>query len=188
MGSRSNVNQNKQGDKHFTPMRIALLALLTALACVGRWVFVLPVLPNVQPMTTILLLITLHFGVFDGMIVSVLSVLITNMLLGMGPWTLHQILTYIIIMALTGLLQPLYTSQTKANFVCLTLYAGLVGLMYGFILSVFSVWAYKLPSFWAYYVRGIPFDFLHAIGNIVFFVLLVPLLRNLLNKKISIDS
>ncbi|WP_156808091.1 ECF transporter S component [Allofustis seminis] len=168
---------------HFTPKRIALLALLTALGCIGRWLFAVPFLPNIQPMTTILLLVTLHFGVVDGIIVSILSILLTNMLLGMGPWTLHQIGTYMIVMALTGILRPLYARQTPLHFMLLTLYAGLVGLLYGFIISIFSVYMYQMPSFLAYYMRGIPFDMLHGLGNIGFFSLLVPILRPILEKK-----
>lgn len=177
MDPRSNVKP------HYTPQRIAWLALLTAFSSVGRLVFTVPFLPNIQPMTAMLMLVTLHLGGVDGIIVSTLSILLTNMLLGMGPWTLHQVLTYAILMVLVGASRKLYQKHTSRSLILMALFAGSIGLLYGLIISLFSVWTYQIPSFWAYYLRGLPFDALHAVGNIGFFVLLNPLLAPILHKR-----
>lgn len=58
--------------------------MLTVFAQVGRWAFALPILPNIQPFSTILILITLLMGTVDGILVSVLLILLTNMILGTG--------------------------------------------------------------------------------------------------------
>lgn len=75
---------------YFNVNRIALLAILTAFITVGRIGFALPFLPNIQPMTALLIIIALNIGVIDGLVVSVLSMFLTNLILSMGPWTMFQ--------------------------------------------------------------------------------------------------
>ena len=79
----------------FAGKEIAYLGLLVAAAVVGRSLF--QPLPNVQPMTVIFLLVTIHLGLRRGLIVCLLSMLITNFYMGMGIWTIAQLVSYAII-------------------------------------------------------------------------------------------
>ena len=72
----------------FSVQKISLLALLTASCIVGRLFFVW--IPNVQPMSAILFLLALAGSLSDALIVALLSLLGTNIYLGMGPWTISQ--------------------------------------------------------------------------------------------------
>ena len=63
-----------------------------------------------------------------------------------------------------------------------TIMAGLTGYLYGFVISIFSVYFYHIPKFWVYYLQGLPFDTLHALGNIGFWILLSPLLPRIIQK------
>lgn len=157
--------------------------MLTAFACVGRWVFALPILPNIQPMTTILILITLLMDTVDGTLVATLSILLTNMLLGTGPWTIHQILTYTILIFLLGFLRPLYRKESWRSRLFFMMISALFGFLFGLIISVFSVYTYQINNFWTYYLRGLPFDALHALGNVIFYIVLEPILAPLLTEK-----
>ena len=67
----------------FSVQKISLLALLTASCIVGRLFFVW--IPNVQPMSAILFLLALAGSLSDALIVALLSLLGTNIYLGMGP-------------------------------------------------------------------------------------------------------
>lgn len=169
---------------YFTVQRLSMLAVLTALCHVGRVVF--QVIPNVQPMTTILLLIVFTLGTVDGMIVAGASLMISNIFLGMGPWTIHQFITYMIIMLLTGALRPLYAKLDRHPLikrVVFAAYALAVGFLYGFIISMFSARLYGVSNFWVYYLQGVSFDVLHAVGNAGFFIILEPILVPLINKR-----
>ena len=86
----------------FTTQEIAFLSLLTAACVVGRLMF--QFIPNVQPMTALLIMIALHFGFSRGVIVTVLSLLITNFYLGMGVWTFSQITGFSLILLFACLL------------------------------------------------------------------------------------
>ncbi len=170
-------------DKYFTVHRIALLAILTALVTVGRLVFSLPILPNIQPMTALLILITLNIGVLDGLVVAVLSMLLTNMMLGMGPWTIFQIVSFAVVISLTGFLKYFYNYGKFSNRLIFSLWAFLMGFLYGLIISIFSYYLYGMTNFFVYYINGLPFDALHAFGNFGFFFLLEPILVPIIRKR-----
>ena len=143
----------------FSIRKITLIALLSTLAYIGRLLFAW--IPNVQPVTVILLIITLEMGLVEGILTASLSMILSNIFLGMGPWTLYQIASFAIVILV---------------FSCLT------GYLYGFVISIFSVYFYHIPKFWVYYLQGLPFDTLHALGNIGFWILLSPLLPRIIQK------
>lgn len=146
------------------------IALLTTLVSVGRLSF--SFLPNVQPMTVLLICITLYYGWKDGLAVSLLSVLITNMYLGMGPWTLAQLASYTALIGMTSLLEDSYE---KIPLPLMQVYVGFLGLLYGLVISLVQAPFYGWNIFIPYYLSGLPYDVLHAIGNVVFFALLYPI-------------
>lgn len=82
---------------------LSLLSMMVALCVVSRTFFQFIV--NVQPVTAILLIITIYWGSYQGLIVSILSILITNFYMGMGVWTIAQVATYFLLILLTSLLK-----------------------------------------------------------------------------------
>lgn len=170
---------------YFNVNRIALLAILTALITVGRIAFALPILPNVQPMTALLIIITLNIGVIDGLVVSVLSMLLTNMMLSMGPWTVFQMISFAVVILLTGIVKYFYSFGTVRNRLIFAAWALLTGYIYGFIISVMTFYLYGMSHFMVYYLNGLPFDTLHAVGNFAFFVILEPILVPIIRKRFA---
>lgn len=164
--------------EHKQVYRIAVLAMMVALCHVGRIMF--QFLPNVQPVTVIVLLITLSFGVKDGLIVGVLSIIVSNLTLGMGIWTIAQVASYAVLVLLTGLFIPF---QKKDWFDSVfVVYVGLSGYLYGLIISVIQAPFFGIHKLWPYYLAGIPFDSLHAIGNVGFYLILTPVLLPLIER------
>ena len=108
MSLNGNSRIVSSNSSYFNVNRIALLAILTAFITVGRIGFALPFLPNIQPMTALLIIIALNIGIIDGLVVSVLSMFLTNLILSMGPWTIFQILSFALIILLTGILKYFY--------------------------------------------------------------------------------
>lgn len=168
---------------YFTVNRIALLAVLTAFVSVGRLVFALPILPNVQPMTALLILVTLNIGALDGIVVSVLSLLLTNLILGTGPWTIMQMISFGVLIIVTALLKFFYSYGTVVNRFVFSIWAGLAGFIFGFLMTYMSFRLYGISNFWIYYINGLPFDILHAAGNIIFFVILEPVIVPIIQRK-----
>ena len=162
----------------FSVHRIALLGLLTALCSVSRIVF--QFLPNVQPVTVILISITLKMTMTDGWIVAILSILLTNLQMGLGVWTIAQIFSFSALILVTGLIiRPFFN---RIPFWLMGVYSGFTGYLYGFLISAVQAPFFGITNFWPYYLAGIPFDTFHAIGNTVFYFILTPFLFPLLKK------
>lgn len=155
--------------------------MMVALCVVSRTFFQFIV--NVQPVTAILLIITIYWGSYQGLIVSILSILITNFYMGMGVWTIAQVATYFLIILLTGLLKRI--PKFKASILLQAIYAGFTGLLFGFFISLIQAPFLGISSFLPYYLAGIPVDVMHAVGNIVFYLLLPPVLKRLLVQTIQ---
>jgi len=183
--SSGDLRTVSKSSRYFSVRRIALLAIMTALTTVGRLMFSLPVLPNIQPMTALLIVIALNIGIIDGLLVSVLSMLLTNLILGMGPWTVLQIISFAVIILLTGLFKYFYTFGTLRNRLLFSMWALLAGFIYGFIVSFLSFHLYGMSNFFVYYLNGLPFDMLHAIGNFGFFFILEPILVPIIKKRFA---
>ncbi|PAD22091.1 ECF transporter S component [Terribacillus saccharophilus] len=163
----------------FTTRKLTLLAMLTALAVVGRiYANVLfPFLPNMQPMTSVIIICSLLLGPAAGVIIAVLSTLLSSMILGMGLWTLWQILAWGLIGLTFGLIGKLWKDP---SLIVMTAASVLTGYVYGILISLPNV--FIMENFLAYYLAGISFDTMHAVGNGIFFIILYPVLRRLFNK------
>ncbi|MDN6627054.1 MAG: ECF transporter S component, partial [Pisciglobus halotolerans] len=138
----------------FSVHRIALLGLLTALCSVSRVLF--QFLPNVQPVTVFLISITLKMTMTDGWIVAILSILLTNLQLGLGVWTIAQIFSFSALILLTGLvIRPFFN---RIPFLLMAIYSGFTGYLYGFLISAVQAPFFGIANFWPYYLVGIPYD------------------------------
>ncbi|MBF8807961.1 MAG: cobalamin ECF transporter [Enterococcus lacertideformus] len=160
----------------FTIHQFTYLSLLTAACVVGQIIFVW--LPNVQPMTAILLLLACYGSLTDALIVSLLSLFITNLYLGLGTWTISQMIAFSGIVLFFHLVSkiPLMAKhlflQAFFSFFC--------GIFYGLIVSRIETLFYQIPSFWVYYFQGLPFDLAHGIGNFFFYLMLFPLFQRVI--------
>lgn len=163
---------------HLTVRDICFIALLTAACVVGRTAF--QFIPNVQPVTTIFILVSLNKGFTRSFWIVMLSIVTTNIYMGMGPWTLTQILSYGVIVILSSLLGKL--PFFKKSLLLQLLFAILTGFMFGFLTACGDVWIYGIKAFWPYYLQGLYFDLLHGMGNLLFYLLLAPVIPRLFDR------
>lgn len=158
-----------------------MIALLTAFCVIGRllttWV------PNVQPITATLILIALYMGSLQAMIVGALSILITNFYLGMGIWTIAQILSFWCVILLVLVLKKL-TSLKERLWMQLVVCA-ISGIGYGFLISLMLAPFFGVTNFWAYYITGMSFDVMHAFGTVFFYVILKKPFVRIITKEVN---
>ena len=117
-------------------------ALMSAASFTGRLLF--QSIPNVQPLTTIIIICTLVFGFYFGSTVAILSIMISNLFLGMGIWTFAQIAAFLSICLITFLLRPLLN---KMPLIVLAIFAGLMGYFFGFIISLVQAPFFGIQKF-----------------------------------------
>lgn len=158
--------------------RISYLALLSAACVVGRLSFTF--LPNVQPMTAILLFLSLFLSLPEALLVMAISLVVTNLFVGFGIWTLGQFLSYLGILLVFSALARL--PMVHKHLWLQGILAGAMGFLYGFLYSIFNYFLYGMSVFWPYWLQGLPFDALHAGGNLVFYLLLYPVFQTLFHR------
>ncbi|SDB91582.1 energy-coupling factor transport system substrate-specific component [Pelagirhabdus alkalitolerans] len=152
--------------------RITLIAVLAALSTVGRIFFQFN--PGVQPVTSLIILTTYFLGPVSGVFVAIISTYLSNMVLGMGIWTIWQMLAWCLIALIASLIS---LASPKKPLIYLTVIAGFSGFFYGFVFALINFVIGQV--FWPYYLAGLAFDINHAVGNIIFMMILYPPLNRL---------
>ncbi|MBM7675158.1 ECF transporter S component [Gracilibacillus alcaliphilus] len=157
--------------------KLTLISLIAALCVVGRLVFQF-FIPNVQPVTAIIIISGALLGVVPAICIALITAYVTSLFLGMGIWTIWQMIAWGLIGCLAGLLGK-WTARHQQLY--LTIFSCFAAYLFGFILSIgtFTVGG----NFLSYYVAGLPFDTWHAIGNVVFMIILYPVITRVFRIK-----
>jgi energy-coupling factor transport system substrate-specific component len=157
---------------------VALVATIAGAAAAGRVLFA--AVPGVQPVTVIAVATGVALGLRAGVTAGGLAALVSNFLLGQGPWTPWQMLAWGGCGAVGALAAPLLRRRLPFALVCFVL---------GFAFSGFMdvwLWLSFYPHTWAAFVavhgRGVWFDAAHAVGNLVIALAAGPELRRLLER------
>ena len=158
--------------------RLSLIAMLSSLSFVGRMMFTF--LPNVQPTTVIIILVTMYLGTMDGWLVATVSIFMSNMYLGMGVWTIAQLVSFSALILMVHLCKMMNIGTRYYPFIAL-----ISGIVYGLIISLVQAPFFGWISFFPYWLSGLPYDFNHAIGNYLFFIILHLPLSKILKKQKS---
>lgn len=145
--------------------RLTLIAMISTVAYVGRIMF--SFIPNVQPTTTIIILVTIYIGTIDGLLVAITTMFMSNLYLGMGPWTIAQIFAFSMIVGMFHIIK-----KTNLSIKYYPVIAFFSGLFYGFVISLVQAPFFGWALFFPYWISGISFDIYHALGNYVFFIIL----------------
>jgi len=163
------------GSKTLSARELVLYALLGAVMYAGK--MALAFLPNIEPVSLLIILYTLAFG-RKALWPLYLYVALEWVTWGVSAWSLNYLYVWLILYALTRLCRnmtaPLHWAVLAGGFgLCFGL---LCAPVYAFI----GGWGYAL-SWW---ISGIPYDLLHCAGN---FAITLALFRPCLNilQKLS---
>ena len=166
---------------------IASIGVFSALAYVGS--FVLLAVPNATLSILLVFVAGYFLGFINGSIVGLLSALLISIFnpygLAMFPILVSQVLGYTITGALGGVFRNRFTNTYHwSHFLGLALLGILTALIYQIPVSVADAWLFG--PFWPRLVASGPFALVTVISNVLFFVLLFPVLAKL--KKVAIFS
>lgn len=150
-------------------IRLITAATLCALTVSGRAVFYM--LPNFKPVIATVMLSGIAMGPFDGFMIGAVSMLVSNIFFGQGPWTPWQMLTFGLIGLLAGFAGKISTVRKNTVILCV-LGAVFTFIVFGGIMNPASVIMYQpeinknmiLYS----YVTGFPVDCIQALATVVF--------------------
>lgn len=156
--------------------RMVITAIMTALAVFGRFI------PLFKPITAICVMTAVYLGAEAGFLCGALSVLISNIYFGQGPWTPFQMLGF----GLIGLFAGYLSKVLLRHKWLMILYGALAGIAYSFIMDIWTVLWYAGGFDWKLYlsatVSAIPFTALYAVSNVIFLLLLQKPVGNKLQR------
>ena len=142
--------------------RLILVSVMTALSVLGR------LLPLIKPITALTILSAVYLGREAGFLVGALSAVLSNFVMGQGPWTPFQMLAW----GLIGLFAGIFAKQLKASKLLLYGYGLVSGVAYSMLLDIWTtVWTYKEFTFAEYgaaLMTAVPYTVLYAVSNLLF--------------------
>ena len=163
---------------------ISLIGILAAVNIASR--IALQALPNFKPVTSIIIISVMIFGLAFGIKLTIVTTVVSNVFLGMGTWTFFQIFAWIIICLLTEIIVDFYKKiKTDPSLLVMSIFAFFMGYVFGFIVSLEQLMIGGPGLFFAYYTTGILFDTFHAVGNFLFFFLCAPILLKVFKLNIK---
>lgn len=152
---------------------ITVTAVMIAIGVIGRAAFFM--LPQFKPMTAVVIISGIALGGETGFVVGSMSALVSNMLVGQGPWTPWQMFALGIIGFISGLI------FNDKNFERKKLIVGIYGffaafVIYGFILDTSSVtmtvYSMNFQTALSVYLAGIPFNLIHGAATFIFLMII----------------
>ena len=166
---------------------VLIIAVLTAIAVVGRAAFFM--VPSFKPVMAFVIISAVCFGAESGFLVGALSMLVSNMLFGQGPWTPWQMFSMGIIGFLAGILfQKGWLKARKVSLCIFGFWAAL--FIYGGIMNpvslLMSSYAITKRNLLAIYISGLPVDMVHGAATVIFLLLASkPMIEKLERIKIK---
>ena len=150
--------------------RLIIIAVMTALSVVGRFIFA--AIPAFKPITAITAITAIWLGAESGFMVGSLSILVSNFYFGQGPWTPFQMFAF----GILGVIAALLSKTLKKSKIALGIYGALSGVAYSFIMDIWTVLWYSdgftWSLYWAAIVAAVPHMIAYAASNVIFLLLL----------------
>lgn len=150
---------------------MVVLAIMTALATVGRMLFA-PI-PGFKPVTAIVVLTAIYFGGEIGFLTGALSAVISNFYFGQGPWTPFQMFVW----GLIGLIAGMIANPLKKSRILLIIYGIISGVIFSLLMDVWTVlwWdgSFNFARYGAAIASAAWFTVEYAVSNVIFLLALV---------------
>lgn len=148
---------------------LSIIATLCAIAVAGRAAFFF--LPQFKPVAAIVIIAAVAFGGETGFLVGAMSMLVSNVFFGQGPYTPFQMFAMGAIGFLAGILFQKGVLRRSRTALCV--YGGLsVFFLYGFIMNTYTVFQTQQGITWGMILTaclsGVPMDLIHAVSTVFF--------------------
>ncbi len=166
---------------------IVVISVLCALGVAGRAAFFM--LPQFKPVIAIVIISGVAFGGETGFLVGAVTMLVSNIMFGQGPWTPWQMFGMGIIGLLAGVL--FQKGVLGRSRFALSVFGTLSAIViYGGIMNAANVVMYQsnptCGMFLVSYATGFPFDLIQAIATVIFLWLVSrPMLEKLDRIKLK---
>ncbi len=157
----------------FSVREMVILSLLGAMTFCAKMVMV--PLPNVEPVSLMVMLLAVTFG-WRGFYAVMIYIGMEFATWGLGLWSFCYLYVWLILFALAILLQKMKSAFGWAAL------SGFFGLTFGALCAIVYWIAGGIGAAITWWLAGIPFDLVHGVMNFVIALLLFNPLRKLLAR------
>lgn len=168
---------------------IVTISVLCAIGVAGRLAFYM--LPEFKPITAIVIITGVSLGAESGFLVGAVTMLVSNIIFGQGPWTPWQMFALGIIGFLSGII--FRKRNNRPNAIVLALFGFLAAVViYGGIMNpAAAIMAHarlNKATLISYYVTGFPIDLVNGVATLIFTILLTnPMIDKIERVKKKYD-
>lgn len=152
---------------------IALFGVLGALTFGAK--FVMSGLPNIEPVSLMIMLFAVTFGkkcIYPTYVYVALEILVY----GISTWNVYYLYIWLIL-ALAA-----YLMRGVRGRIPWAILSGAFGLAFGALCGITDIFLYGFSVAVAKWVSGLSFDLIHCVGNFVIALLLFDPLRGLMER------
>jgi len=161
-----------------------MLFLLAAFGVSGR--ILLDPIPNVQPVTVLVLLAGAYYGAPRAFALAAIVALASNvMYLGHGPWTIFQAIGWGAIGLVGALSANLIVVEGRVRIGHLAVMAALSGLAFNWFVSLSILLEVGSSMLVPYLLNGLVFDLYHMAGNVLFVAWMASPLGEMMSRHRS---
>jgi energy-coupling factor transport system substrate-specific component len=166
---------------------LVIIATLSAIAVAGRGAFFM--LPSFKPVAAIVIISAVCFGGESGFLVGAVSMIVSNMFMGQGPWSPWQMFAMGIIGFIAGILFNKGWLKATRGSLCIYGFWS-VFIIYGGIMNPASLVMMSKEITWkgllAVYISGVPVDLVHATATVIFlWIISKPMIEKLERIKVK---
>ena len=160
------------------------LGLVILVATAGR--ILLADIPNVQPVSALVLLTGIYLGYTRAIFAGVSIALLSNIYLGNGLWTVYQAAGWAMIGIMGAALSHYLQPNNKLHHGKLLVVGAISGLLFNWVVSLSILHYVEISQLPIFLLNGLPFDFLHMVGNVFFLAWTANHVENLMKQKYEI--
>jgi len=161
-----------------------MLILLAAFGVSGR--ILLDPIPNVQPVTVLVLLAGAYYGAPRALALAAIVALASNvMYLGHGPWTIFQAIGWGAIGLVGALSANLIVVEGRVRIGHLAVIAALSGVAFNWFVSLSILLDVGSSMLVPYLLNGLVFDLYHMAGNVLFVAWMASPLGEMMSRHRS---
>lgn len=143
---------------------LVLYTLCATLSVVAKEV--LSFLPNIELVSFLFIIFALHFPIQGSIFIAIIFCFLQIMLYGIGVWTPIYFVVW------SGLVIVVYCAKgILINEQRCAILSGVFGLSFGIFFSI-PFFIISWQTGWISYLKGIPFDLIHMIGNYIIMLIL----------------
>lgn len=152
-----------------------LIAVLAPILNITKLAMAL--IPNVEPITLLIIIYTLIFGFRKTMIITLIFVFIEGLMYGINMYFLQ----YLFVWPLLVILTYIFKKSIKENFFLWSIFSGAFGVLFG-VLSSIPLMIFSETFAYSSIITGLPFDAIHLVGNYFLMLLLGEKIYSILKK------